>query len=103
MVTAAGMPHDQLELTAHCLLRLTIAVALEAQAIPHGEPSATAELNERTGRRLTSSQWLAILEPHYSRRFYPAEAAPIRERNHEHPKDEASAARQQVAPPAAPA
>jgi hypothetical protein len=65
------MSHDRLELTAHCLLRLTVALALETQAVLHGEPSATTELNERTGRQLTSSQWLAILEPHYKRRFCP--------------------------------
>jgi hypothetical protein len=69
------MPADQLQLTAHCLLRLTTALALEAAAIPHGQPSAAAELNERTGRRLSSAQWLAILEPYYRRRLCPAEAA----------------------------
>jgi hypothetical protein len=65
---------DQLELTAHCLLRLTTALMLEAVGIPHGQPSAAAELNRRTDRTLTSNQWLAILEPHYRRRFSPAQA-----------------------------
>ena len=71
----AGMPSDELQISAHCLLRLTTALALESQLIPHGQPSATAELNERTGRQLSSSEWLAILEPYYRRRFCPGEAA----------------------------
>jgi hypothetical protein len=63
------MPPDELHVTAHCLLRLTTALTLEAAGICHSQGSATAELNHRTCRQLTSAQWLAILEPHYRKRF----------------------------------
>lgn len=67
------MPSNELQLTSHCLLRLSTALMLEAVDIPHGLPTATAELNRRTGRNLSSREWLAILEPHYRRRFAPGE------------------------------
>ena len=62
---------DQLEITSHCLLRLCVSLALESQGLPHGFPLASEELNQRTGRRLTPQQWLAILEPAYIQRFSP--------------------------------
>ena len=66
---------DVLQLTAHCLLRLCIALALEAGGIDHGLPSAAADLNQRAGRRYTARRWLEILEPYYLRRFSPGDAA----------------------------
>jgi hypothetical protein len=67
------MPPDELRLSAHCLLRLTTALILECGDVPHGQPCAADELNARTGRQLSSRQWLEILEPHYRRRFCPGE------------------------------
>lgn len=64
-----------MELTSHCLLRLCMALALEAGGIDHGHGSAAAELNRRTGRCYTARHWLTILEPHYLERFSPAEAS----------------------------
>lgn len=71
------LPPDRLELSAHCLLRLCLTLALEAAGVPHGQDSATAELNAATGRRLSARQWLALLEPAYQQRFDPA-SAPLR-------------------------
>lgn len=69
---APGRPlPEQLEITSHCLLRLCIALCLEREGLPHGGPCATRELNERTDRQYTAKQWLAILEPHYVKRFSP--------------------------------
>jgi hypothetical protein len=67
------MSPDELQLTAHCLLRLTTALMLESVDVPHGLPTATEELNTRTGRQLSSREWLHLLEPHYRRRFAPGE------------------------------
>lgn len=65
------MQPESLELTSHCLLRLCTALAIEAADLPHGFPSATLELNQRSGRNLTAEQWLRILEPSYVRIFSP--------------------------------
>lgn len=67
------MPSDELQLTSHCLLRLSTALMLEVANVPHGLPTATTELNRRTGRNLSSREWLNILEPYYRRRFAPGE------------------------------
>jgi hypothetical protein len=67
-------PPEQLELTAHCLLRLCLTLALEAGGVPHGQDSATAELNTATGRQLSARQWLTLLEPAYQQRFDPGPA-----------------------------
>ena len=60
-----------MELTTHCLLRLCVALALEAGGIDHGHGSAQDELNRRTGQRHAARHWLAILEPYYLARFAP--------------------------------
>lgn len=65
------LPPDRLELSAHCLLRLSVTLALEAAGVPHGQNSATAELNTATSRRLSARQWIALLEPAYQQRFDP--------------------------------
>ena len=62
-----------MELTTHCLLRLCMALALEAGGIDHGHGSAQTELNRRTGRHYTARHWLTILEPYYLARFAPGE------------------------------
>jgi hypothetical protein len=67
------MPPNELQLTSHCLLRLSTALMLEVAGVPHGLPSATDELNRRTRRQLSSHEWLRLLEPHYRRRFAPGE------------------------------
>lgn len=67
------MPPERLEITSHCLLRLVTTLMLEAADIPHGQPCASEELNHRTARQHSSREWLAILEPHYRRRFMPGD------------------------------
>ena len=67
---------QQLELTAHCLLRLTTALMLESRGIDHLHPSATDELNQRTGRAYAANQWLQIIGPAYLERFCPGEFTP---------------------------
>lgn len=74
MAAASPLPPEQLEISGHCLLRLTTALALEAAGINHNHPSATDELNGRTGRQLSPTQWLAVLEPAYLRTFAPGES-----------------------------
>jgi hypothetical protein len=64
---------DSLEISSHCLLRLTTSLMLEAQGVPHCQPLAVDELNSATGRRLGAREWLAILEPYYRQRFMPGE------------------------------
>lgn len=70
-------PHgpSQIQLSAHCLLRLATALMLEAQGIDHGFPAARQELNELSGRCYSASRWLQILEPAYCQRFAPAPRA----------------------------
>ena len=65
------MPPESIEITSHCLLRLTTALALEAAGLPHGFPLAALELNQQSGRTLCAQQWLQILEPAYLQRFSP--------------------------------
>ena len=65
---------DRLELSTHCLLRLCVTLALEAAGVPHGQDSATAELNTATSRRLSARQWITLLEPAYQRHFDPGPA-----------------------------
>lgn len=67
---------QQLELTAHCLLRLTTALMLESRGIDHLHPKAADELNELTGRDYTAGQWLEIIGPFYLKRFCPGEFTP---------------------------
>jgi hypothetical protein len=67
------VPPDTLTLTAHCLLRLYVALSMEAACLDHGQASATAELNALTQRQLQARQWLELLEPHYLGRFSPSE------------------------------
>jgi hypothetical protein len=69
------MSANELRITAHCLLRLTAALTLEAAGIVHGQGNATAELNNLSGQRRTSAEWLAILEPRFNARFGPQEMA----------------------------
>jgi hypothetical protein len=63
----------QITLTAHCLLRLMTALLLETQGAVPFLPSATAELNTRTGRSYTAAQWIDLLMPYFRRRFAPGE------------------------------
>lgn len=67
------MPHDNLQLSSHCLLRLVTALMLEAEGIDHGCSSATNELNQRTGRCHSASAWLVLLTPAYRQRFCPGD------------------------------
>jgi hypothetical protein len=67
------MSTSELRITAHCLLRLSTALMLEVADIPHGLPSATSELNRRTGRNHSSREWLDILEPRWRRLFCPGD------------------------------
>jgi hypothetical protein len=62
---------ESVEITSHCLLRLTTALALEAAGLPHGFPLAAQELNERTSRNFSAREWLEVLEPAYLKRFSP--------------------------------
>jgi hypothetical protein len=71
------MAINELQLTAHCLLRLATALMLESTNVPHGQSRATDELNALTGRRLSSREWLALLEPHYRKRFCPGDPVPL--------------------------
>lgn len=74
MAAANARPSRQLELTPHCLLRLATALMLEAGGINHLHDCATDELNARTGRSHTASEWLEILAPAYVERFCPDQA-----------------------------
>lgn len=69
---------DQLQLSGHCLLRLTTALLLEEGgiAIGHG-PRAATELNARSGRAYSQRQWIAILEPAYRQRFLFGDPSPL--------------------------
>lgn len=66
-----SLPPESFTLTAHCLLRLTTALAMEAKDLAHPFPTATGELNRRTGRCYPAWKWLEILEPYYQERFEP--------------------------------
>lgn len=60
---------ETISITAHCLLRYTVALMLESKGLDHSYPSATAELNRLAGRSHTARQWFQILDPYYQRRF----------------------------------
>jgi hypothetical protein len=60
-------------LTSHCLLRLMTALLLETQGAVPFPPSASAELNSRTGYSYTAAHWIDLLTPHFQRRFSPGE------------------------------
>lgn len=62
---------DTLTITAHCLLRYTIGLSLEAAFLDHGEACVTDELNQLSGRQLDAAAWLKIIEPYYLERFAP--------------------------------
>ncbi len=63
----------QITITAHCLLRLMTALLLETQGAVPFSPSASAELNSRSGRFYTAAQWIDLLSPQFQRRFSPGD------------------------------
>jgi hypothetical protein len=62
---------DEIQITAHCLLRLSTALLLEVGGIDHGHSCATDELNRLSGRSLPPKEWLLLLQPLYCARFCP--------------------------------
>lgn len=62
---------QQLTLTRGELLGLAACLYHEMGGIELGIYSPTRALNHRTGRRWTTAQWYALLEPHYERMVSP--------------------------------